>query len=331
MLPSEISALLIDTYGPPENLKIGKRPMPVAGEGEVLVKVAAAGVNRADVMQRQGKYPPPAGASDIPGMEISGIVAALGPNVSQWKTGDKICALLNGGGYADYVAVPEGHCLPVPDNMKLQDAAALPEAMITVYANLFESGALKSGETALIHGGSSGIGTMAIQMVKARGASVIVTVRTHEKREACYALGADFAVVYDEEDFVDTCRRATAGRGVDVVLDMVGGDYVVKNLTALCVGGRHVSIASQKGAKAEIDIRMIMQKRLVLTGSTLRGRDRAEKARLVTKLREEFWPGVATQKIKPVIYQRFPLKDGVQAHKMMENGAHIGKILLEIP
>ena len=319
-----------DGFGAPEVMKMGSRPRPVVGAGEVLVKVAAAGVNRADLMQRRGKYPPPAGASDILGLEVSGTVEAVGAGTCCWKIGDKVCALLAGGGYAEYVAVPEGHCLPVPENLGLIDAAALPEAMVTVYANLLEDAELKAGESVLIHGGSSGIGTMALQMAKLCGARVFVTVGSPEKAEVCRRLGADAVIEYKREDFVEAVKQATGGRGVDVVLDMVGGDYVNRNLQVLALRGRHISIATQSGVKAEIDVRFIMQKRLIVTGSTLRGRDLAEKARLVAAVEEKIWPLVAAEKIKPVIYQRVPLKNAGEAHKRMESGAHIGKIVLEV-
>jgi NADPH2:quinone reductase len=303
-------------------------PIPVADE--VLIKVAAAGLNRADIMQRQGKYPPPPGAPDILGMEVSGTVAAIGANVTRWKVGDRVCALLGGGGYAEYAAVYEGHCLPLPTSRGLTEAAGLIEAMVTVHANLFESGCLKAGDTALVHGGASGIGTMAIQMAKQAGSSIAVTVGSAEKVEACYDLKADFVINYHSEDFVIGVLRATNRRGVQVVLDMVGGSYVDRNLQALAIGGRHVSIATQLGHKAEIDMRLVMQKQLVLTGSTLRARSREEKARLISEVQEKHWPHVVSGAIKPVIYTALPLKNAAEAHKMMESGVHIGKIVLEV-
>lgn len=305
-------------------------PTPEPQTGEILVKVMAAGVNRADLMQRQGKYPPPAGASDILGLEVSGEVAALGANTSRWKIGDKVCALLSGGGYAEWVNVPEAHCLPVPANLPLRDAAALPETITTVWANLFEAGGLQSGETALVHGGSSGIGTTAIQMAKLFGAKIIVTVANDEKAEACRQLGADLVINYNRQDFVEAVSTFTNGQGANVVLDMVAGDYINRNLAAMAPFGRHVSIATQQGRVAPVDFRLVMQKRLTITGSTLRGRSISEKARLMAEIEQKVWPRVASGQFKPLIYQAYPIKNAPEAHKMMESGAHIGKILLEV-
>jgi len=316
--------------GGPEVMQWAERPMPKAGAGEVLIKVAAAGVNRADILQRQGNYPPPEGAGDILGMEVAGEIAAVGAKANRWKVGDKICALLAGGGYAEYATVPEGQCLPVPGNISFIEAAALPEAVVTVWANLFEAGGLQAGQTALVHGGSSGIGTVAIQMAKAAGAKIFVTAGSAEKCEACRKLGADLAIDYKTEDFVVAIERKTGKRGVDVVLDMVGGDYVARNLSALAPGGRHVSIAVQGGKTASIDLWHIMRKRLVLTGSTLRHRTPAEKARLMREVEEKAWPWVAEGKVKPLIYKAFILQNAAQAHKVMESGAHIGKMVLEV-
>jgi NADPH2:quinone reductase len=313
----------------PDSMLWGESPTPSPSAGEVLVKVAAAGINRADLLQRQGKYPPPAGASEIMGMEVSGEIAALGAGVSRWIIGDRVCALLSGGGYAEYAAVPEGQCLPVPPDLSLRDAAGLPEAVVTVYANLFEAAGLKAGETALVHGGGSGIGTTAIQMAKLAGAKIFVTVGSEEKAEACRKLGADLVVNYKAEDFVEAAARATGGQGVDVVLDMIGGDYVPRNLAALAPFGRHVSIATQRGRTAEIDIRLVMQKRLIITGSTLRARPAPEKARLVAEVDRKIWPWVVSGRLKPLIYRSYTIKNVAEAHKMMESGAHIGKILLE--
>jgi NADPH2:quinone reductase len=329
-LPPQMSVVEGTGFGGPDVLRLATRPLPEFGTNQVLIKVAAAGINRADLMQRRGKYPPPPGASDILGMEVSGTIAATGPDASRWKVGDRVCALLAGGGYAEYVAVSENHCLPVPDSLSLTAAAALPEAMVTVYANVFEAGALLAHETALIHGGSSGIGTMAIQMAKQIGASVIATVGSAEKMETCYDLGADFVVNYTSEDFVIATLRATNQRGANMVLDMVGGDYISRNIEALAFKGRHVSIATQKGVRAEINLIPVMQKQLILTGSTLRGRIESEKARLIAELTKKFWPLVVAKKIKPVIYQTLPLKKASEAHKVMESGAQIGKIVLEV-
>ncbi|MDE1901964.1 MAG: NAD(P)H-quinone oxidoreductase [Alphaproteobacteria bacterium] len=317
-------------FGGPEVLTPALRPVPSPGPGEVLIKIAAAGVNRADLLQRKGKYPPPPDASDIIGLEIAGTVVATAPDVTQWMRGDKVCALLAGGGYAEYATVPAAHCLPVPDNLNLAQAALLPEAIITVYANIFENAALQPGETILIHGGSSGIGTTAIQMARLHGARVFVTVGTAEKAAACRALGADMAVNYNEQDFTATINAITGHRGVDVVLDMIGGDYIARNLSILAPRGRHVSIATQKGAKAEIDMRMVMHKNLVITGSTLRGRPATKKARLIAAVTRDIWPWVAAGRLKPVVFQYFSLKNAAEAHKVMESGAHIGKIGLEV-
>ena len=329
-MPVLMSFIACQTFGAPEVLVLASRPLPVVGEGEVRIKVAAAGVNRADLLQRRGKYPQPSGASDILGLEVAGVVESLGAGADRWRVGDRVCALLAGGGYAEYVTVPALHCLPVPEALSLTEAAALPEALVTVYANLCEAGGLKPGDNMLIHGGSSGIGTTAIQWAKHEGARVLTTVGSQEKAEACLKLGADLAIAYKQEDFVERVLSATSGRGVDIVLDMIGGAYVNRNLTALALGGRHISIATQSGALAEIDIRLVMQKRLILTGSTLRGRDRAEKSRLIAAIEAKIWSSVASGKIKPVIYQTFPLKNASQAHKALESGAHIGKIVLEV-
>ena len=310
-------------FGGPEVLKIARRPRPVPGEGGVLVRVAAAGINRPDLLQRQGKYPPPAGASDIPGLEVAGeIVDSRDP---RWTPGDKVCALLSGGGYAEYAVAPAGQCLPVPDGLSLVEAAALPETVFTVWANVFQLGRLTEGETLLVHGGSSGIGTMAIQLARSFGADVIVTAGSDEKCAACLRLGAMQAVNYRTADFV----VAVTPDRVDVVLDMVGGDYVSRNLQVLRRGGRHVSIAVQGGRMATIDIVSVMTKRLTLTGSTLRPRSVAEKAALADELRETVWPRIGPDSIRPVIHQTFPLDRAADAHAMMEQGGHIGKIVLE--
>lgn len=322
-------AILCPSFGPTDVLQWGRSPTPQPGAGEVLIKVAAAGVNRADLLQRQGKYPSPEGASEILGMEVSGEVVAFGAGAHAWKIGDKVCALLSGGGYAEFVNAPEGQCLPVPESVTLREAAALPEAIVTVWANLFEDGGLKSGQTCLVHGGSSGIGTTAIQLAKLSGAKIFVTVGNEEKAEACRKLGADLAINYKTEDFVAAVSAATGGQGVDVVLDMIGGDYVNRNLAVLAPKGRHVSIATQQGRIAPVDLRLVMQKQLLLTGSTLRARPLAEKARLVAEVRKNIWPLIEKGAFKPLIYQIYPIKNAVEAHKVMESGAHIGKIVLE--
>jgi putative PIG3 family NAD(P)H quinone oxidoreductase len=330
MLPKTNHVIEIRTPGSPEVLQWAERPMPQPAADEVLIKVVAAGLNRADILQRQGNYPPPEGAGDILGMEVAGEIAAIGAKVKRWTSGDKIGALISGGGYAEYAVAPEEQCLPVPKNISFVEAAALPEAVITVWANLFEAGNLRADQTALVHGGSSGIGTTAIQMAKSIGAKIFVTARNEEKCAACMKLGADLAINYKREDFVAVIEHATQKRGVDVVLDMVGGDYVARNLSILAPGGHHVSIAVQGGKNATIDLWQIMRKRLVLTGSTLRHRSRAEKARLVRAVEEKAWNWVAEGKVKPLIYKTFPIKNAAAAHKLMESGAHIGKIVLEV-
>jgi len=323
-------AITCPTFGAPDVMRWEEMPTPQPKAGEVLIKVAAAGVNRADTMQRQGKYPPPSGASDILGMEVSGEIVALGSGVTGWKIGDKVCALLSAGGYAEYVTVPTGQCLPVPSNLSMLEAAALPEALVTVWANIFEAGGLKAGETVLVHGGSSGIGTTAIQMIKLFGARIIVTVGSDDKAEICRKLGADLAINYKTEDFVAAIAHATHGQGVNIVLDMVGGDYVNRNLAALAPLGRHVSIATQQGRLAPVDLRLVMQKRLLLTGSTLRGRSSEEKARLIGEIMTNMWPWVAEGRLKPLIFDKYPIKNAAEAHKVMESGAHFGKMVLEV-
>lgn len=298
-----------------------QRPRPVPAPGEVLIRVAAAGLNRPDILQRLGKYPPPPGVTDIPGLEVAGtIVESRDP---AWRVGDAVCALLAGGGYAAYAVAPAGQCLPVPPGLSMAEAAALPETVFTVWNNVFVRGGLRAGETLLVHGGASGIGTTAIQMAKAHGARVIVTAGSDDKCESCRALGADMAVNYKTQDF-----STVIGEGVDVVLDMVGGDYVAKNIALLNEDGRHVSIAFQGGTKAEIDIVAVMRKRLTLTGSTLRPRPAAEKAALAHGIRATVWPWVADGRVKPVIFRTLPLTAAQAAHQALENGDHIGKIVL---
>jgi NADPH2:quinone reductase len=301
------------------SLYLTQRPVPTPGPGEVLIRIHAAGVNRPDLLQRLGKYPPPPGVTDIPGLEVAGI---------REDTGEQVCALLAGGGYAEYAVAPEGQCLPVPQGLSMVEAAALPETVFTVWNNLFLRGGLKAGETALIHGGASGIGTTAIQMAKALGARVIVTAGTEEKCAACRDLGADLAVNYKTSDFVSEIKKF--GGGVDIVLDMVGGDYVSRSIEIMNPDGRHVSIAFLNGAKAEINVQQVMQKRLTLTGSTLRNRPIAEKSALARDIREKVWPLVEAGKIRPVIFATFPLADASAAHAALEKGDHIGKIALEL-
>lgn len=327
-LPETMAVIEIAEPGGPEALRPAMRPVPQPGPGEVLIRVAAAGVNRPDVMQRRGLYPPPPGASDLPGLEVSGTIVALGEDVTQWRPGDQVCALLAGGGYAEYAVAPEGQCLPVPGGVSLEDAACLPETFFTVWSNLFERGYAAPGETVLVHGGTSGIGTTAIQLCRALGLNVIVTCGTDEKCRVAEEIGANAAINYRTEDFVERVRDLTDGRGVDVVLDMIGGDYVPRNLTVLADDGRHVSIAIQRGNRAEIKLFDIMTRRLVLTGSTLRARSVAFKAALAESLRREVWPLFASGQLKPVIDSRFALRDAAKAHARMEESAHVGKIML---
>jgi NADPH:quinone reductase len=319
-----MNAIEIKDFGPPDGLKSVTRPLPIPADGEVLIRVHAAGLNRPDILQRLGKYPPPPGASDVPGLEVAGEIAES--KSPEWKTGDKVCALLAGGGYAEYAAAPAGQCLPVPKGLTMIEAAALPETFFTVWNNLFMRGKLQAGETVLIHGGASGIGTTAIQMAKAFGARVIVTAGSEEKCEACRAIGADVAHNYKAQDFV----IAIGENNVNVVLDMVGGDYVPRNMKVLAVDGRHVSIAVQGGGKAELDLVQMMQKRLILTGSTLRNRSVAEKTELARGLRGHVWPLIEQGKIKPVIFKTFPLEQAAQAHAALEAGNHVGKVVLTV-
>ncbi|MFI4987659.1 MAG: NAD(P)H-quinone oxidoreductase [Alphaproteobacteria bacterium] len=327
-LPKTMTAVEIKAPGGPEQLVATERPVPAPGPGELLIKVAAAGVNRPDILQRQGKYSPPPGASDIPGLEVAGHVAALGPKSEGWKVGDAVLALLAGGGYAGYAAAPLPQCLPIPKGLGMIEAAALPETFFTVWTNVFERGRLAQGESFLVHGGSSGIGTTAIQLAKAMGARVFATAGDAAKCQACEALGAERCVNYRSEDFVEVLTKATGGKGVDVILDMVGGDYVPRNLKLLAADGRSVQIAVLRGAKTEIDLPTIMQKRLILTGSTLRPRPIAEKGRIAAALKERVWPLIEAGKVKPVIFKSFPLAEAAEAHRLMESSVHTGKIML---
>jgi putative PIG3 family NAD(P)H quinone oxidoreductase len=290
--------------------------------------VAAAGVNRPDVFQRRGRYPPPPGASDIPGLEVSGVIEALGPGVSEWHVGDAVCALVTGGGYAEYCVAPAPQCLPVPRGMDVVTAAAIPETFFTVWTNVFQRGRLQPGESILVHGGSSGIGTTAIQLAKARGSRVFATAGSAEKCAACERLGAERAINYRDADFVAVVRELTGGRGVDVVLDMVGGEYFARNLDALAVEGRLVEIATLQGVKAELNIQTIMQRRLTITGSTLRARPVADKAAIAAELRRHVWPLLESGAVKPIVHATFPLRHAAEAHRVMESSAHIGKLLL---
>lgn len=329
-LPQEMMAIDITEPGGPEVLKPGQKPLPTLGEGEVLIKVAAAGVNRPDVMQRQGNYPPPKGAPDTPGLEVSGTIVALADDVTGWAIGDEVCALVAGGGYAEYCAAPALQCLPIPKGISIIDAAALPETFFTVWDNVFTRGGLSAGESILIHGGSSGIGTTAIQLAVAMGATVYVTAGSEEKCKACEQLGATKAINYRDADFVDVIQEATDKKGVNVVLDMVGGDYVGRNLRVLAKGGRLVQIAVQHGTKAEIPVHVIMMKQITFTGSTLRPRSVAEKALITEQLRDKAWPLIEAGKVKPLIFERFSLADAAKAHALMDSSAHIGKIVLTV-
>lgn len=323
-------AIAIPVPGGPEALVIEERPVPIARAGEILIKIAHAGVNRPDVLQRQGGYPPPPGAPDIPGLEVSGEVVALGPDARRFKLGDQVCALLPGGGYAEFAAIHASNALPLPHELSLAEAAAVPETVFTVWHNVFERGALKAGETFLVHGGTSGIGTTAIQLAKAFGAKVIATASGAEKCAACMRLGADLAIDYKVADFVAEARAFTNKRGVDVILDMVGGDYVQKNYEVAADSGRIVQIAFLRGPKVEVDFRRLMLKRLTHTGSTLRIRTIAEKAEIARQVEEHVWPLLSSKAVKPIMFAAFPLADAAGAHALMESNTHIGKIILDI-
>jgi putative PIG3 family NAD(P)H quinone oxidoreductase len=320
----------ISQFGGPDVLKIGQRPQPVPGRGEVLIKVVAAGVNRPDVIQRYGKYPPPPGASDIPGLEVAGHVAACGEGVVQWHEGEAVCALVSGGGYAEYCVAPQEQCLRPPSRLSLVQAAAVPETFFTVWTNVFERGRLQRGETMLVHGGTSGIGTTAIQLGVAFGAKVFATAGSDAKARACEALGAAAAVNYRTTDWVDAFRRATDGRGVDLVLDMVGGEYVSRNLDVLAVEGRLVQIAFLKSSKVDVDLMQVMRRRLTITGSTLRPRSPEEKGAIARQLADKVWPLIEAGRVTPVIHAEFPLDRAADAHRMMEESQHIGKIVLVV-
>jgi putative PIG3 family NAD(P)H quinone oxidoreductase len=316
--------------GGPEVLRLACREIPQPKAGEVVIEVAFAGVNRPDVLQRSGSYPPPADASPHIGLEVSGRVHALGQGVESFSVGDTVCALCNGGGYAQFVAVPAGQTLPIPEGLSLEQAASLPETFFTVWANLIERGRLRAGESVLIHGGSSGIGLTAIQMAKSWGATILTTVGQPEKIEPCLKAGASAVIVYRSEDFVARTLDLTQGRGVDVVLDMVGGDYVARNLKVLALEGRLVQIAFQQTSNVQVDWMPLMLKRLTFTGSTLRARPAAEKARLAAELRANLWPRLARGEMLPVIHEIFPLAQAAEAHALMESSRHIGKILLRV-
>ena len=323
-----MTAIEIREPGPPQVLRPVQRPVPALGPDEVLIKVAAAGVNRPDVMQRKGAYAPPPGASDIPGLEVAGEVVAIGSAVREPALGAKVCALVAGGGYAQYVNVPAVQCLPVPGQLTLEEAAALPETFFTVWMNVFERARLRRGESLLVHGGSSGIGTTAIMLAKACDARVIVTAGTAAKCAACRELGADVAINYRETDFVEATLRATDGKGANVILDMVGGDYLARNVAAAATDGRIALIATQGGTKSELDLRQLMSKRLTISACMLRPQSVEVKGKLAEALRQKVWPLFNSRGLKPVIHARFPLTDAAGAHKLMESASHIGKIIL---
>ncbi|MGE3968539.1 MAG: NAD(P)H-quinone oxidoreductase [Dongiaceae bacterium] len=330
-LPAEMKAIVAETPGDADRLRLIRRPMPKPGEGELLVRIAAAGVNRPDILQREGNYGPPPGASDILGLELAGEVVGKGPgDTGPWKVGDKLCALVAGGGYAEYCTVPAPQCLPVPRGLDLVEAAAMPETFFTVWTNVFERAALKPGESILIHGGSSGIGTTAIQLAHVHGAKVMATAGGPEKVAACRALGADRSIDYKAEDFVTAVKDFTGDRGIDVILDMVGGDYIARNLKCLAREGRLVQIAFLKGSKVELDLMPLMLKRQTLTGSTLRARPVAEKGAIAVQLKDRVWPWVEAGRVKPVIHRSFPLAAAADAHRLLEEGRHIGKIVLTV-
>jgi putative PIG3 family NAD(P)H quinone oxidoreductase len=321
-------AVLVTEPGGPEVLEWQEVPDPAPGPGEVLIDVAAAGLNRADLLQRQGLYPPPPGAPPYPGMECSGRIVATGAEVTRWNTGDEVCALMAGGGYAEKAAVPAGQLLPIPDGLSVVDAAALPEATCTVYSNVFQVGGLTAGETFLVHGGASGIGTMAIQLAKANGARVICTAGTAEKLARCRALGADVAISYRNEDFVEVVKHATGGAGADVILDIMGASYLARNLSALASGGRLVIIGRQGGNRAELDLGVLQSKRGAIHATTLRARPLAEKAAIVSAVRENVWPLISAGTVVPVIDQALPMPSAAEAHRILEGGGQTGKLLL---
>ena len=327
-LPTTMKTIEVTSYGPPECMVIGDRPVPVPAAQELLVKVSAAGVNRADVMQRRGHYPPPKGASDILGLEVSGTVATVGDGVTSWRVGERVCGLVSGGGYAEYCAVPVRQCLPLPECVDIHEAAALPEACLTVWSNVFERGRLRAGESFLVHGGSSGIGTTAIQLARLSGARVFATAGTAEKCGACERLGAERAINYRREEFEQAVKAATDGRGVDLILDIIGAPYLAQNLDSLAPEGRLVLIGLMGGAVGEVNLSRLMSGRLFVTGSTLRSRGEAEKGAISDAVRERVWPWLADSSFHPVVHATFSLDEAAEAHRMMEDSRHIGKLLL---
>jgi putative PIG3 family NAD(P)H quinone oxidoreductase len=314
--------------GAAEVMRVAEGPSPAPGEGEVLIRVAAAGVNRPDLLQRQGKYPPPPGASPVMGLEVAGTIESVGAGTG-WKTGDRVCALVPGGGYAEYCAAPGMQCLPIPKGLSMEEAAGIPETFFTVWANVFQIGGLKQGERILIHGGASGIGTTAIQLAREFGATVFVTAGTDEKCEACRRLGAAAAINYLKQDFAQEVRALTA-HGVDMVLDMVGGPYAARNIECLAMRGRLVQIAVQQGAEATVNLAKIMQKRLTVTGSTMRPRTVADKGQIASELKERIWPLLEAGRVKTIVDRVFPLGEVVEAHRYLEAGQHVGKVILKV-
>jgi NADPH2:quinone reductase len=324
-----MKAIVITQPGVPDVLQVADRPIPAYADNEVLIKVMAAGVNRPDVFQRKGNYPPPAGApQDIPGLEVAGIVEAIGSTVTHLMVGDKVCALVIGGGYAEYCNAPEEQCLPIPHNLSFAEAASLPETFFTVWSNVFDRAGLKSTETLLVHGGSSGIGVTAIQMAISLGHTVYVTAGSDEKCRFCEALGAAKAINYKTDNFSEAIHEITGGKGVDVILDMIGGDYTAGNITSLAVEGRLVLINTMSGNKVQVDLAQVMRKRLVITGSMLRSREVGFKGKIARQLKEKIWPLLASGSIKPVIHAAFPAHEAYKAHELMESSTHIGKIVL---
>lgn len=327
-IPEAMTCIEIGAPGGPEVLRPARRPVPAAGSGEVLIRVAAAGINGPDIYQRQGFYPAPPGASDLPGLEVAGTIVALGEDAPRWRVGDEVCALLGGGGYAEYCTAPARQCLPVPAGLTLAEAAALPETFFTVWTNVYERAKLLPGEVLLVHGGGGGIGTTAVQVASRLGSRVYTTEAGAEKCAALVRLGAERAIDYEREDFVAVLKEATGGKGADVILDIVGGDYVARNIACLNRDGRLVNIAFRKGSKVEIDLMAVMLKRLTLTGSTLRIQSIARKAEIAAALEEVVWPRIAAGEIRPVVHAVLPLEDAAEGHRIMEAARHIGKILL---
>lgn len=330
MIPATMNVIEISRFGGPEVLVPGQRPVPQPQAGEVLIKVAAAGINRPDVLQRTGGYAPPPGASDLPGLEVAGEIVGIASDVTEWRLGDQVMALVSGGGYAEYCVAPAPQVLPIPAGLDMIQAAAVPETFFTVWTNVFERGGLKAGETFLVHGGSSGIGTTAIQLAHQFGARVITTVGSDEKAEACRALGADLAINYRDQDFAAEVMAATQKKGADLILDMVGGDYINRNLSCLAMDGRLVMIAFLQGAKAEVNFAQVMMKRQTITGSTLRPRSVAQKGAIAAALKTQVWPLLDSGKVAPVLFKTFPLGEAAAAHALMESSAHTGKIVLTV-